>query len=173
MGFIDKLRSGAVLVAVNALAVLAFVALALTEHRTTGYVLTGVAVVGLAWHALAHGFTETIAAQLLLAAAVLADYVDGHPPNGSVILPTAGGLVALLIADQPLISTVINRPRLRVANLPTLVIWGADDGVVPVAHGEAYAAALPNVRLEVLAECGHGPILEHPEKVASMIAKLI
>lgn len=63
--------------------------------------------------------------------------------------------------------------RLRAANLPTLVIWGADDGVVPVAHGEAYAAALSNVRLEVLAECGHGPILEHPEKVASMIAKLI
>jgi pimeloyl-ACP methyl ester carboxylesterase len=38
---------------------------------------------------------------------------------------------------------------------PTLILWGSDDRLVPLAHGEFYAKHLPNARLEVIAHCGH------------------
>jgi pimeloyl-ACP methyl ester carboxylesterase len=60
--------------------------------------------------------------------------------------------------------------RLPGISAPTLVVWGADDGIVPLAHGEAYAAAIPDARLEVIAGCGHLPALEQPAAVADLVA---
>ena len=47
-------------------------------------------------------------------------------------------------------------------DLPTLLIWGANDGIIPVAHGYATHAALPGSRLEVLDGIGHFPHVEAP-----------
>jgi len=117
----EKMRSLAVLIAANALAVVAFTILALTGDRTVGYVLTALALAGLVWHALTHNFRDTIAAQLLLAAAVLTDYY-GHLSDGkAAVLAAAGAVLALLIAGEPVITFVIERPRLRVAHLPGYV----------------------------------------------------
>jgi pimeloyl-ACP methyl ester carboxylesterase len=60
--------------------------------------------------------------------------------------------------------------RLPGITAPTLVLWGADDGIVPLAHGEAYAGAIPVARLEVLDRCGHLPALEQPAAVAQRVA---
>jgi pimeloyl-ACP methyl ester carboxylesterase len=38
---------------------------------------------------------------------------------------------------------------------PTLVIWGDDDRLLPLAHGEFYAQHIPGARLEILPRCGH------------------
>ena len=38
---------------------------------------------------------------------------------------------------------------------PTLLVWGRQDQLIPLAHGEYYAQHLPNARLEVLNDCGH------------------
>jgi hypothetical protein len=114
----ERVRSLAVLLAANALAVVAFAVLALTGHRTLGYILTTLAMTGLVWHALTHSFRETIAAQLLLAAGVLTDY-HAHLPGGqTAVLATAGAVLALLIAGEPVITFVIDRPRIRVGHLP-------------------------------------------------------
>ena len=53
--------------------------------------------------------------------------------------------------------------RLPQIDVPTLVLWGALDKVVPLSHGEAAARLLPNARLEVLAACGHIPHVECPQ----------
>jgi len=54
-------------------------------------------------------------------------------------------------------------------SLPTLVIWGTNDRVVPLAHGDAAAAALPAGRLRVLDGLGHVPHVEDPDRVASAL----
>ena len=64
-------------------------------------------------------------------------------------------------------------PRLR-ERLPrytnsALVIHGAADTMVPLAHGEAYAAGLGNARLEVIEDAGHSPHLEQPDEVAVLV----
>src|SRR5271155_6030589 len=46
--------------------------------------------------------------------------------------------------------------------LPTLLIWGELDRIIPVAHGYAAHDAVPDSRLEVLAGVGHFPHVESP-----------
>jgi pimeloyl-ACP methyl ester carboxylesterase len=53
-------------------------------------------------------------------------------------------------------------------SVPTLMIWGDRDPVVPLAHARAVAARIPAARLEVLA-AGHVPQLGHPERVGQLI----
>jgi pimeloyl-ACP methyl ester carboxylesterase len=36
-----------------------------------------------------------------------------------------------------------------------LLLWGADDRLVPPAHGEAYRKYLPQADLKLIPDCGH------------------
>lgn len=54
-------------------------------------------------------------------------------------------------------------------DMPAAVIWGEHDGIFPLATGRAMAAALPQGRLEVLPDCGHGVHWECP---AALVAAL-
>ena len=49
------------------------------------------------------------------------------------------------------------REKLRQVRVPTLVIHGDCDTVIPVAHGEDTARAIPGARLRVISGLGHGP----------------
>jgi len=60
--------------------------------------------------------------------------------------------------------------RLYRANMPSLVVWGADDRMVPVAHGKAYAERLGNgSTLRVIAGAGHAVHLEQPDAVLAQM----
>jgi pimeloyl-ACP methyl ester carboxylesterase len=60
--------------------------------------------------------------------------------------------------------------RLDRITAPTLVIWGKQDRLIPLAHGERYAAKIPGARLTVIDQCGHLPALEQSEKLAELVA---
>jgi alpha-beta hydrolase superfamily lysophospholipase len=49
--------------------------------------------------------------------------------------------------------------------MPTLLLWGADDMIVPVEHGRVAHAAMPESRLEVFEGAGHFPFHTDPERV--------
>ena len=57
--------------------------------------------------------------------------------------------------------------RVRV---PTLVLWGEADGIVPPDYGEKLCAALPNAKFQRIAQAGHYPQIERPDAVADAIA---
>lgn len=57
-------------------------------------------------------------------------------------------------------------PRL---SMPTLLLWGKHDPVVPPWVGARLARELPNARLRVLDRCGHLPQDELPEASLAMI----
>jgi len=57
--------------------------------------------------------------------------------------------------------------------MPTLVLWGEQDALAPVAVGQALAAALQRAQFEVLPGCGHLPTLEMPKESAAMFAELL
>lgn len=59
--------------------------------------------------------------------------------------------------------------RLGSIGCPTLVICGADDGMVPPENSRQIAAEIPRARLELIPNCGHLPMLEQPERVAELI----
>lgn len=62
--------------------------------------------------------------------------------------------------------------RLARLETPTLVLWGAHDGIFSPAHAEKYAAAIPNARLVVLPDCAHMVPFEAPETLVREILEL-
>jgi pimeloyl-ACP methyl ester carboxylesterase len=54
--------------------------------------------------------------------------------------------------------------------LPTLIVWGEHDRLVPLDVGMQYEALLPDARLEVVPEAGHYVDLEEPDRLAELIA---
>jgi pimeloyl-ACP methyl ester carboxylesterase len=57
--------------------------------------------------------------------------------------------------------------------LPSLVLWGEQDGIVAPAYGEKLAAALPHARFERIAGAAHYPQIEQSEAVADQIARFV
>ncbi len=45
-------------------------------------------------------------------------------------------------------------------SLPTLLVWGREDKIVPLSAGQAYNQAIAGSRLVVLDQCGHRPEIE-------------
>jgi pimeloyl-ACP methyl ester carboxylesterase len=46
---------------------------------------------------------------------------------------------------------------------PTLLLWGAEDGIVTPAYGDSWRRAIPGSRLEIISHAGHFPHWEQPE----------
>ncbi len=66
------------------------------------------------------------------------------------------------------------RDKLYLAqHVPTLIVWGARDHIIPVHHGHAAHDAIPGSRLVVLDDAGHFPHHEHPEEIAATIADFV
>lgn len=63
--------------------------------------------------------------------------------------------------------------RLVQVGCPTTVLWGADDALIPVHHGRAYAAAIRGARLRIVRHAGHLLALERPDVVADEVRRLL
>jgi len=53
---------------------------------------------------------------------------------------------------------------------PTLLVWGAEDRLLPLEQGLVGLAFIPRARLAVLPDCGHWPPVEHPRTFARLTA---
>jgi pimeloyl-ACP methyl ester carboxylesterase len=63
--------------------------------------------------------------------------------------------------------------RLHRATMPALLLRGASDGLVSQSYLEGYAKLLPNARTAVIAEAGHGPQVEQPERFADTVLSFL
>lgn len=71
------------------------------------------------------------------------------------------------------------QPRLHNPNLPkwlhritvpTLIVWGNDDKIIPVQHGPVFRDLIPGSTLRIIANCGHlANIEKHDEFVAAVV----
>jgi pimeloyl-ACP methyl ester carboxylesterase len=52
------------------------------------------------------------------------------------------------------------------SNMPTLIIWGRRDRIIPVAHAEPAHQGMPGSRLELFDDAGHFPQLDDPLRFA-------
>jgi pimeloyl-ACP methyl ester carboxylesterase len=57
--------------------------------------------------------------------------------------------------------------------MPTLIIWGERDPMIPVAHGLAAHALVPHSRLELFPDAGHYPFEEDPQRFAAVLGDFI
>lgn len=62
---------------------------------------------------------------------------------------------------------------LRRITVPTLVLWGASDGIVAPSYGRAYSGLIPGARFELIAEAGHHPEIEQPEAFVERVVAFL
>jgi len=59
------------------------------------------------------------------------------------------------------------------AGIPTLIIWGAEDHIIPVAHAHAAHAAIPGSWLEIIDGVGHYVHCEAPDRFVEALTEFI
>jgi pimeloyl-ACP methyl ester carboxylesterase len=71
----------------------------------------------------------------------------------------------------------MHNPRLRHwlhrIDIPTLLLWGAQDRIVTPAYGERWRAAIPGARLETIEGAGHFPLWEQPEAAVAQLTRFL
>ena len=59
------------------------------------------------------------------------------------------------------------------ADVPTLIVWGDRDPIIPMAHGIAAHEAIPGSRFEIFEGAGHYPHCEQPERFAEVLVDFL
>jgi len=86
-------------------------------------------------------------------------------------LHDAASLVGLFDSALQILPPELERitPRYAEIDVPTLLLWGRQDRVVPLWVGRRLAGVLPRSTLHVLERCGHMPAEERPaESLAAL-----
>ena len=64
--------------------------------------------------------------------------------------------------------------RLGEVNVPVLVLWGRQDGILdPSKYASQYGKLMKNSRLVWIENCGHVPHLEQPQDTADAITDFV
>ena len=113
--------------------------------------------------------------------ASLLGYLRLKPSNDVAELATGVGSLADAEARQAFLHTlrsvidprgqrVSARDRLHLTEvMPSLLVWGERDPIIPAHHGAAAHEAMPGSRLELLPDAGHFPQLDDPHRLAAIL----
>ena len=58
-------------------------------------------------------------------------------------------------------------------DVPTLIVWGREDKIIPLENGVRLNRALKNSQLVIIDRCGHDPHEERPEAAITVIRKFL
>ena len=84
--------------------------------------------------------------------------------------------------DGPTIRSVLetfSRPdekldgNIGALTIPTLLLWGEQDALTPLALGRNFQRLIRGSRLEVIPECGHFPALEKPAEFTQRVLEFL
>jgi pimeloyl-ACP methyl ester carboxylesterase len=59
------------------------------------------------------------------------------------------------------------------SSMPTLIIWGDHDDIIPVSHAHAACDAIPGCRLEIIEGVGHFPQIEAPQEFVAAVIDFV
>lgn len=59
------------------------------------------------------------------------------------------------------------------SGMPTLLLWGERDSIIPVEHGRRAQAHMPGSRLVTFADSGHFPQLDDPHRFAATVLEFL
>jgi pimeloyl-ACP methyl ester carboxylesterase len=65
------------------------------------------------------------------------------------------------------------RDRLEEIQIPTMIVWGTDDWVIPSAAAHSYNRRIPNSRLEIFEQTGHVPQMERPARFNRVLEEFL
>ena len=94
--------------------------------------------------------------------------VDWHYDafNSPSARESAHAVMRAILDTRPVVA------RLSRVVAPTLVIWGRDDGLYPVASALRLAREIPGARLEIM-DAGHTPHEERPRELCALVTEFL
>jgi pimeloyl-ACP methyl ester carboxylesterase len=63
--------------------------------------------------------------------------------------------------------------NLHEINVPTLLVWGKQDDITPPFVAEKFDELIKDTRLYFVEECGHAPMMEHPEQFNKILEQFL
>ena len=63
--------------------------------------------------------------------------------------------------------------QLSELTMPTLLVWGAGDRIVPAAHAYVAAELIPDCQLHVFEGCGHSVYKQRVEEFSKLMANFL
>jgi pimeloyl-ACP methyl ester carboxylesterase len=94
---------------------------------------------------------------------------DARFDEDTLTLLLSNRRTAALLGWNPFMHSPKLRGRLARITVPSLVVWGASDGLVSAEYGRAYAESIPSARFELIPEAGHYPYLEQPDRFVQAV----
>jgi pimeloyl-ACP methyl ester carboxylesterase len=73
-------------------------------------------------------------------------------------------------AYQNSTTTQIDLSRLKsIEDIPTLIIWGKTDNLIPIVYSEPFKQVFKNYRVEIIEDAGHAPFAEKPAIICELL----
>lgn len=150
-------------------------------------VLVGHSLGGLACARLAARRTDLVAGLVLIAPVGMPSRgVVGHGlPLARAILSAPPRFLALLAADalragpESVVRGALHavgarlRDDVEAIEVPTLLLWGGRDPLVPVEQSREWQRLLPHAQLEILPDAGHVPMVEAVEPFVEALERFV
>ena len=98
------------------------------------------------------------------------------PPDLEMAVDGAVGLVWAIGCTAKFLWPIPDRglhKRLHRVTAPTLVVWGEQDALFPVAYGHAFARAISGSKLVLVPNCGHIPQVEQSEVTTQAVREFL
>jgi pimeloyl-ACP methyl ester carboxylesterase len=77
------------------------------------------------------------------------------------------------VAWSPCMADQTLPERVRAIAAPTLILWGAEDQIVPTECGDMYASTIPNAKQHLIDDAGHMVLEEKPSEVATAVEQFL
>jgi pimeloyl-ACP methyl ester carboxylesterase len=114
--------------------------------------------------------------------ATRAAYHDPAIAERLLAVPIEGDALDVDLQNRFATARVGWQPRLYDPNLhkwlhridvPTLVLWGADDRIIPIAHSAEFASRIPGARAATIPNCGHVPQVEQTDAFLEHVGRFV
>jgi pimeloyl-ACP methyl ester carboxylesterase len=89
--------------------------------------------------------------------------------NFAIKLKTNDGATQRLFRANTKAASETVGDKVSAITIPTLVVWGENDSLVPLADGKDYAAKIPGAKLVIVPRCGHAPSIERPAEFMAAV----
>lgn len=100
-----------------------------------------------------------------------ASSLETDVPQTVMDMADAIGREGFIRQQQAIIGRADYQPVLATITVPTLVLFGEQDEITPLAEARSMHALIAGSHLEVIANCGHLPPLEHPARTSELLSQ--
>lgn len=100
--------------------------------------------------------------------------IDSDTINGFIEhmdLPNAK--MSFMSALMELRKTELTPAKLAKISIPTMVIWGSQDQVIPIRNAELFVSSIRGCHYLEIKRCGHTPYVEEPLKFAKAVIRFL